>query len=59
MINHPDPAFRKDDTPVRSAFQLSYKTDLAYFGADGWLAKYPDEAAGFALGLVRVTPLEI
>lgn len=49
MINHPDPEFRKKNDPLHTAFQLSYKTDVSFFGADGWLTKDPEEAVKFGL----------
>jgi hypothetical protein len=52
MLNHPDPSFRKSDSPLHTAFQLAYETDLSFFGEEGWLTKYPQEARSFALGSV-------
>jgi hypothetical protein len=52
MLNHPDPSFRKSDSPLHSAFQLSYETDLPYFGEEGWLTKHPEETMAFALASV-------
>ena len=52
MINHPDIEFRKNTDPVHTAFQLAFNTDVAYFGAGGWLTKYPQEAIKFGLRLV-------
>lgn len=49
MLNHPDPEFKKSSDPVHTAFQLSYKTDVSFFGADGWLTKDPEEAIKFGL----------
>lgn len=49
MINHPDANFRKNTDPFHTAFQLAYKTDVAYFGAGGWLTKDPKEAVNFGL----------
>lgn len=54
MINHPDPEFRKNTDPFHTAFQLAYNTDVAYFGANGWLTKHPEEA--IKLSLRYVTP---
>ncbi len=52
MINHPDPEFRKNTDPFHTAFQLAYNTDVAYFGAGGWLTKDPQEAVKFGLAYV-------
>ena len=49
MLNHPDPEFKKNTDPFHTAFQLSYKTDVAFFGAGGWLTKDPQEAVKFGL----------
>ena len=49
MINHPDVEFRKNTDPLHTAFQLAFKTDISYFGADGWLTKHPQEAIEFGL----------
>lgn len=49
MINHPDEAFRKNNDPLHTAFQLAYKTNVSFFGADGWLTKDPEEAIRFGL----------
>lgn len=49
MINHPDPEFRKNTDPIHTAFQLAYKTDIPFFGADGWLTKDPEEAMKFGM----------
>jgi len=49
MINHTDSDFRKNTDPFHTAFQLAYKTDVAYFGAGGWLTKDPEEAVKFGL----------
>ena len=49
MINHPDNEFRKNTDPLHTAFQLAFKTDTTYFGADGWLTKHPQEAIEFGL----------
>ena len=49
MVNHPDAEFRKNTDPFHTAFQLAYKTDVSYFGADGWLTKDPQEAVKFGL----------
>jgi hypothetical protein len=49
MINHPDIEFRKNTDPFHTAFQLAFNTDIAYFGAGGWLTKYPQEAVKFGL----------
>ncbi|KAF8910161.1 S-adenosyl-L-methionine-dependent methyltransferase [Gymnopilus junonius] len=56
MINHPDPEFRKNTDPLHTAFQLAYKTNVSYFGADGWLTKDPEEAIKFGLALGAVGP---
>ncbi|RDB28601.1 4-O-methyltransferase 1 [Hypsizygus marmoreus] len=56
MINHPDPEFKKSNDPLHTAFQLSYKTDVAFFGADGWLTKDPEEAIKFGLSMGAVGP---
>jgi len=56
MINHPDPEFRKKADPFHTAFQLAYKTDVAYFGAGGWLTKDPEEAVKFGLAMGAVGP---
>ncbi|KAG6830907.1 hypothetical protein H0H92_014058 [Tricholoma furcatifolium] len=56
MINHPDPEFRKSNDPFHTAFQLSYKTDVAFFGADGWLTKDAEEAKKFGLSMGAVGP---
>lgn len=56
MLNHPDPEFKKSSDPVHTAFQLSYKTDVSFFGADGWLTKDPEEAIKFGLALGAVGP---
>jgi len=49
MLNHPDPEFKKNTDPFHTAFQLSYTTDVAFFGAGGWLTKDPQEAVKFGL----------
>ena len=49
MMNHPDIEFRKNTDPFHTAFQLAFNTDIAYFGAGGWLTKYPKEAVKFGL----------
>jgi len=49
MVNHPDAEFRKNTDHLHTAFQLAYKTDVSYFGADGWLSKDPQEAVIFGL----------
>jgi hypothetical protein len=49
MLNHPDAEFRKNTDPLHTAFQLSHKTDVSFFGADGWLTKDPEEAIKFGL----------
>lgn len=49
MINHPDVEFRKNTDPFHTAFQLAFNTDIAYFGAGGWLTKYPQDAVKFSL----------
>ena len=49
MINHPDIDFRKNTDPFHTAFQLAFNTDIPYFGAGGWLTKYPQEAVKFGL----------
>ncbi|KAF8971744.1 S-adenosyl-L-methionine-dependent methyltransferase [Flammula alnicola] len=56
MVNHPDPEWRKSNDPCHTAFQLAYKTDVSYFGADGWLTKDPQEAIKFGLALGAVGP---
>ncbi|KAG6919024.1 hypothetical protein DXG01_009734 [Tephrocybe rancida] len=56
MINHPDPEFRKSTDPLHTAFQLSYKTDVSFFGVDGWLTKDPEEAVKFGLSMGAVGP---
>ncbi|KIM47488.1 hypothetical protein M413DRAFT_15705 [Hebeloma cylindrosporum] len=56
MVNHPDPEFRKNTDPFHTAFQLAYKTDVTYFGADGWLTKDPQEAVKFGLAMGAVGP---
>ncbi|KIK07236.1 hypothetical protein K443DRAFT_627000 [Laccaria amethystina LaAM-08-1] len=56
MINHPDPEFKKNTDPFHTAFQLSYKTDVAFFGAGGWLTKDPQEAVKFGLSMGAVGP---
>ncbi|PPQ79396.1 hypothetical protein CVT25_002666 [Psilocybe cyanescens] len=56
MVNHPDPEFRKNTDPLHTAFQLAYKTDVSYFGADGWLTKDPEEAVKFGQSMVAVGP---
>jgi hypothetical protein len=52
MLNHPDLEFRKNIDPQHTAFQLAYKTDVSFFGADGWLTKDPEEAVKFGLSYV-------
>jgi hypothetical protein len=52
MINHTDIDFRKNTDPFHTAFQLAYNTDVAYFGAGGWLTKDPQEAVKFGLACV-------
>ena len=56
MLNHPDSEFRKNTDPLHTAFQLSYKTDVSFFGAGGWLTKDPGEAIkfGLAYGTVNI-----
>jgi len=49
MVNHPEAEFRDSISPLHTAFQLSYKTDVSFFGADGWLTKDPQEAVKFGL----------
>jgi len=56
MINHPDIDFRKNTDPLHTAFQLAFKTDISYFGADGWLTKHPQEAIEFGLSMGAVGP---
>ncbi|KAF8899093.1 S-adenosyl-L-methionine-dependent methyltransferase [Infundibulicybe gibba] len=56
MINHSDPEFRMNNDPFHTAFQLSYKTDASFFGADGWLTKDPEEAVRFGLSMGAVGP---
>ncbi|PPQ72269.1 hypothetical protein CVT24_004686, partial [Panaeolus cyanescens] len=56
MINHPDAEFRKNNDPLHTAFQLAYKTNVSYFGADGWLTKDPQEAVKFGLAMGAVGP---
>ncbi|TFK77452.1 S-adenosyl-L-methionine-dependent methyltransferase [Pluteus cervinus] len=56
MINHSDESFRKSISPLHTAFQLSYNTDVAFFGADGWLTKDPEEAVRFGLSMGAVGP---
>lgn len=56
MLNHPDPEFKKNTDPFHTAFQLSYKTDVAFFGAGGWLTKDPQEAVKFGLSMGAVGP---
>ncbi|KAF8167337.1 S-adenosyl-L-methionine-dependent methyltransferase [Crassisporium funariophilum] len=56
MINHPDMEFRKNTDPLHTAFQLAYKTDVSYFGANGWLTKDPQEAVKFGLAMGAVGP---
>ncbi|TFK41818.1 S-adenosyl-L-methionine-dependent methyltransferase [Crucibulum laeve] len=56
MINHPNPEFRKKNDPFHTAFQLSYKTDVAFFGAGGWLTQDPQEAVKFGLSMGAVGP---
>ncbi|KAL0063626.1 hypothetical protein AAF712_009424 [Marasmius tenuissimus] len=51
MLAHPDPEWRKSDSPLKTAFQLSYKTDLPFIGEASWLTTYPEEATGFALAM--------
>ncbi|KAF9469787.1 S-adenosyl-L-methionine-dependent methyltransferase [Collybia nuda] len=57
MINHPDPEFKKNTDPLHTAFQISHKTDVSFFGADGWLTKDPEDAIkfGFCMGAVGPT----
>ncbi|KAJ3517879.1 hypothetical protein NLJ89_g240 [Agrocybe chaxingu] len=55
-VNHPDPEFKKNNDPFHTAFQLAYKTNVAYFGADGWLTKDPQEAVKFGLAMGAVGP---
>lgn len=52
MVNHTDLEFRKNTDPFHTAFQLAYNTDVAYFGAGGWLTKDPQEAVKFGLACV-------
>jgi hypothetical protein len=54
MLNHHDPSFRKSDSPLHSAFQLSYETALPFFGEESWLTRHPQEALSFALASVFV-----
>jgi len=56
MLNHPDPEFRKNTDPLHTAFQLSHKTDMSFFGGGGWLTKDPQEAIKFGLALGAVGP---
>ncbi|KAF9526425.1 S-adenosyl-L-methionine-dependent methyltransferase [Crepidotus variabilis] len=56
MVNHPDPEFRKNNDPFHTAFQLAFKTNISYFGADGWLTKDPEEAIKFGLSMGAVGP---
>ncbi|KAL0566492.1 hypothetical protein V5O48_015523 [Marasmius crinis-equi] len=56
MLNHPDPQWRKSNSPLHTAFQLYYKTDVSFFGADGWLTKNPKEADSFGLAIGAVGP---
>ncbi|KAJ8093850.1 hypothetical protein PM082_009714 [Marasmius tenuissimus] len=56
MLAHPDPAWRKSDSPLKTAFQLSYKTDLPVTGKVSWLTTYPEEATGFALAMGALGP---
>ena len=41
MINHRDIEFHRNTNPHHTTFQLAFKTDIAYFAADGWLTKHP------------------
>ena len=50
MITHPDIEFRQNTDPFHTAFQLAFNTDIAFFGAGGWLTKYPQDAIKFGLG---------
>ncbi|XP_006454122.1 hypothetical protein AGABI2DRAFT_182116 [Agaricus bisporus var. bisporus H97] len=56
MVNHTDLEFRKNTDPFHTAFQLAYNTDVAYFGAGGWLTKDPQEAVKFGLAMGAVGP---
>ncbi|KAH8830153.1 S-adenosyl-L-methionine-dependent methyltransferase [Flagelloscypha sp. PMI_526] len=56
MINHPDPAFKASNSPLHTAFQLFYKTDVSFFGEGGWLTKDPQEAVRFGLSMGAVGP---
>ncbi|PFH52229.1 hypothetical protein AMATHDRAFT_74293 [Amanita thiersii Skay4041] len=56
MINHPDSTFRANIDPFHTAFQLAFDTDVAYFGAGGWLTKDPEEAVKFGLCMGAVGP---
>ncbi|KAK1234862.1 hypothetical protein PQX77_001956 [Marasmius sp. AFHP31] len=56
MLNHSDSEWRKSTSPSRTAFQLYYKTEVPFFGADGWLTKDPKEAAAFGLAMGAVGP---
>jgi len=51
MITHPDIEFRKSTDPFHTAFQLAWNTDVAFFGAGGWLEQHPDEAFKFGLSM--------
>ncbi|KAG6873862.1 hypothetical protein C0995_010474 [Termitomyces sp. Mi166 len=56
MINNPKPEFRKSNDPRHTAFQLTYDTDVPFFGAGGWLTKDPEEAVKFGLSMGAVGP---
>ncbi|KAL0567720.1 hypothetical protein V5O48_014272 [Marasmius crinis-equi] len=56
MLNHPNSQWRKSNSPLHTAFQLYYKTDVSFFGADGWLTKDPKEAVSFGLAMGAVGP---
>ncbi|KDQ54103.1 hypothetical protein JAAARDRAFT_80423 [Jaapia argillacea MUCL 33604] len=55
-INNPDKEFRFASDPYHTAWNLSYKTDLPYFGANSWLTNNPGEAERFGLALGAVGP---
>ncbi|KAJ8083530.1 hypothetical protein PM082_009404 [Marasmius tenuissimus] len=56
MLAHPDPEWRKSDSPLKTAFQLYYKTDLPLTGEVSWLTTNPEEATGFALAMGALGP---
>ncbi|KAG6837316.1 hypothetical protein H0H93_011411 [Arthromyces matolae] len=56
MINNRDAEFKKSNSPIHTAFQLSHKTDVSFFGADGWLTRDPEEAIKFGLSMGAVGP---